>query len=57
MKRVTENAVNSNHLVKILNIKELNHLNIMLKTIRKIINNNVFEPPEEEQSSSKKKLK
>lgn len=43
--------------MKILNIKELNHLNIMLKTIRKIINNNVFEPPEEEQSSSKKKLK
>lgn len=44
-----------------LNIKELNYLNIMLKTIRKIINNNVFEPPEEEQSSSKnsskKKLK
>ena len=43
--------------MKILNIKELNHLNIMLKTIRKIINNNVFEPPKEEQSSSKKKLK
>lgn len=43
--------------MKILNIKELNHLNIMLKTIRKIINNNVFEPPEEEQSSSKKKSK
>jgi len=47
--------------MKTLNIKELNYLNIMLKTIRKIINNNVFEPPEEEQSSSKnsskKKLK
>ena len=43
--------------MKTLNIKELNYLNIMLKTIRKIINNNVFEPPEEEQSTSKKKLK
>ena len=43
--------------MKTLNIKELNYLNIMLKTIRKIINNNVFEPPEEEQSSSKNSSK